>query len=148
MTVEDFLGGLEPPDRALWARGPWDDEPEDEQFLSSGNGVCRHVTGGHWCGIVIMPRRHALTGAVRETCDAALDVFGGVKFAGDAAGPYGRRWAVGFAFDGPLDIKPGETFEFRKARVPYPFGLSARYRPMGFALAEVERLARQIAGWK
>ena len=53
-------------DRALWAPGPWSDEPDREHWVDPATGLdCLCVRGpfGSWCGYVGLPADHALHGS-------------------------------------------------------------------------------------
>lgn len=145
MTVADeqrlweFVGGGVRPDRERWANGPWNREPEDFMNLGAPGILVRHGEFGHWCGVVHVPAGHEIVGKSADAATLAVDVYGGVKFAGEILGV----WAVGFACDGPLDIVPGATSEY--GHDVYPFGLSARYRDIEFARAQAVRLWGQLS---
>jgi len=49
-----------PPHRSKWPAGPWDDEPDREEFEHAGLPcvLLRHSTQGNWCGYVGLPPWH------------------------------------------------------------------------------------------
>lgn len=89
-------------DKAAWGDGPWQDEPDKQQFPDQTTGLpcllLRKEDMGHWCGYVGVAPGHPLYGVPYNRCarraapclelycahspDAVLDVHGGITFAG------------------------------------------------------------------
>jgi len=160
-------------DRSAFADGPWSDEP-DAYWWTDANSkmpclVARHPFLGSWRGFVGVSTEHPLHGIAHDRCArpgcnhanqticeewfplALLDAHGGIGFA-CARGFYidvpeslgtGGEWWFGFGAHEP-DLQPGKTFEFRQARMRYPFPGAGDYRTLSFMRHECGRLAAQL----
>lgn len=52
-------------DRSDWNRGPWDDEPDEHDFIDGATGfpcALRRNSFGAWCGYIGVPDGHKLHG--------------------------------------------------------------------------------------
>lgn len=89
-------------DKSGWGEGPWQDEPDKEQWQDEATGlaclIVRHSTSGHLCGYVGVDDSHPLHGkeymeCLKPGCDhegycdhdgrveGMLDAHGGVTFS-------------------------------------------------------------------
>jgi len=109
--------------------GAWFDEQTELRCL-----IERHCAGGHLCGYVEVPTWHPL---YRADCDdprvQALDVHGGVTFAGQA----GDRWLLGFDCAHLGDLSPYMPEQF--------WWPGAVYRTWSYAAEQCRQLAKQLA---
>ena len=125
--------------------GPWDSEPDWAEFEHEGLPcLMMRNRAGVWCGYVhVPPYNPVLVDAygpeVHE--DWPLDVHGGITWSGSREFSDGRRlFCVGFDLNHSSDGAPGD---FR-----YHGKLKGTYRNFEYAVAEAERLAAQVAGYK
>ena len=69
-------------DEEIPESGPWDDEPDDAQWIDPATGYpcwAKRSHWGTWNGYVSVPRAHSLWGKSYDEVDA--DVHGGLTFA-------------------------------------------------------------------
>lgn len=116
------------------APGPWDDEPDEDDFEACGLkcAMRRHPVMGHWCGHVGVPPDHPCFGKDKSQL-ADFDVHGGITFFGE--GDSGN--VLGFNCGHLRDLSPGLDVEYHRAY--------ETYRDYGYVRAECERLAAQLA---
>lgn len=135
-------------DRAGWARGTWDEEPDRVEWRASGL-PCLAVRNhsGAWCGYVGLPPGHTLHGVDYDSAYEKLSegVHGGLTYADrcsppichvPAEGESDDVWWLGFDCFHGGDAVP---------RSPQHF---AEYRDLTFVTGETESLASQLAGVK
>lgn len=142
-----FFEELPPaPDKSAWADGPWQHEPDYLSFPHVGVR-CRLVrahTGG-WCGYVRLPQRHPFRPPRRgRRRELDLEVHGGITFDEQIGGAH---W-LGFDCGHYNDYLPAIDAKLRAvypATAPSLFDKFTVYRAIDFALAEVKRLAEQVA---
>lgn len=128
---------------------PWEREPNEVDFEHEGMPCrLRRGPGGlsHWCGYVGVPAAHPFWGLdysqpapkLNTSPESALDVHGGVTYAGDHAPmcePDGY-WYFGFDCAHAGDLVPGMV---RRGRERYGV-----YRDVAFVEAECRKLAEQL----
>lgn len=138
--------------RKDWRPGPWDQEPNREEFRHEGLPcIIQRGPSGAWCGYVGVPSGHPLHGvdifAHQEEERAPLwdlSVHGGITYSERCAGSIchiprpGESddvWWLGFDCCHSGDVTPKESD-------PWP---SSRYRTADYVRAETRSLAEQIA---
>ena len=148
-------------DKTWWGPGPWQDEPDKEQFADEATGlpclVKRSPHIGNLCGYVGVSEGHPWFG--KHYSDVPAEVHGGLTFSdfcqeGDEAhtichipglGEPDRVWWVGFDCGHAWDIAP--AMEAREAEYGLgPIrGLGSSYKTVAYVKAECASLARQAA---
>ncbi len=112
--------------------GPWDNEPDDAQWIDAATGYpcwAKRTHWGTWCGYVSVPRSHPLWG--KEYDDA--EVHGGITFMGPwlDEGDWWFGFDCGHAWDiGP--VTPGWGFS------------DSAYRTLNFVIEQCTGLAAQL----
>lgn len=151
MDVTGALGPLTAPspvarDRASWGPGPWQDEPDHEQWSLHGYDCVahRHPTLGHWCGYVGIPPNHPADGQSYDDLD--ISVHGGLTFSGYLTSLNGaarlRNWKfVGFDCGHAGDLSPGLQ---HLAQSPQTGRYADTYRTLSFVKKQVAFLAQQL----
>lgn len=137
-------------DRSTWGMGPWDNEPDQVEWESSGlTCILRRASSlGHWCGYVSVPRSHAFFGKNEYDLfdlGAHLSVHGGITYAEDTR-PCGMTltatkttealWWFGFDCAHGSDLCPGSRYT-----------TEGTYRDLEFAFTGTVSLAEQIADY-
>ena len=148
-------------DKAAWGPGPWQDEPDKEQFPDAVTGLpclVKRDPFGSLCGYVGVSEDHPWFGKGYGDVDA--DVHGGLTFAdicqeGDEAhaichipgpGEPDRVWWLGFDCGHAWDISPAmEARDGERGRAPIRMPHSS-YKTVAYVKAECARLAAQAAG--
>lgn len=138
--------------KELLPRGPWDTEPDKEQWRTEAGlpGLLVRSGMGALCGYAAVPPGHPLHGQDYETVDTRLPegVHGGLTYAAfcqehgmichePEPGEPADVWWFGFDCAHAGDLVPAMSA-----------GLRCRddvYRDHGYVRAEVERLAMQLA---
>jgi len=140
--------------KSEWGDGPWQTEPDRVEWRHAGLPcLIRRSPGvtGVWCGYVAVPPGHPAHGAGYD--DVAVDVHGGLTYAGDCDGdegvgichvprpgePADVYW-LGFDCGHAFDICPALEARYRD--------LATRdqvYRDLAYVTAETESLAEQLA---
>ena len=131
-------------DRSGWPAGPWDTEPDREQWQHAGYAclVTRHPRWGHLCGYVGVDRAHPCYGKTYE--EMRVEVHGGLTYGDTCCGhichvaepgmPDDVFW-LGFDASHAGDLSPAM----------HPIGdPHAAYRDWSYMRAEVESLAEQL----
>lgn len=130
-------------DRSLWRPGPWDREPDIEEWMiypSQLKGMVRRSSSmGALCGYVGVPRSHALHSYGYD--DDLLDgitTHGGLTFAG-SMDDHDDFWYFGFDCAHHMDFQPGipEAFSALNDR-------DSVYRDWNYVRAGVVDLAQQL----
>ena len=121
------------------APGPWDDEPDADDFEACGLkcAMRRHVDDGHWCGYVGVPDGHIFFGESEpQAAGRDFDVHGGLVYCGtgDWAG-FAGRWWFGFHCGHLVDYAPGRDGRRSAAEL---------YRDYDYVRAECECLSCQL----
>lgn len=142
-------------DRSGWASGPWDNEPDREDWIHESGLPCmvlRHSRNGTWCGYVGVAPGHPWH--EQDFMDIDAEVHGGPTYSaacwGDpphgichvpAEGGHDARWWIGFDCNHAWDLAPGYF-----ARNPEfsPFDGEV-YRTLSYVRSETNRLAAQAA---
>lgn len=135
-------------DKFRWPAGPWDDEPDRVDWIHEGL-ACMLIRNpiGAWCGYVGVPREHPAYD--QSYWDVDVDVHGGLTYSDRCAGhichvpqegmPDDVFW-FGFDCAHSGDVVPGLVMH----RGFFP-GFEPTYKNVGWAKAETERLAEQLA---
>ena len=143
-----------------WGPGPWQDEPDKEQWPDEATGLPCLIKRNHFgslCGYVGVSEGHPWFG--KDYSDVPAEVHGGLTFAdscqeGDEArtichvpgpGEPDRVWWLGFDCGHAWDIAPamdarGCERGWSPIRMP-----DTTYKTVGYVKAECARLAAQVA---
>jgi hypothetical protein len=131
-------------DRTNWNRGPWDNEPDRVDFITSGYAAFT-LRGPHgsWCGYVGVPVNHPVYGKdYGDNETETLDVHGGITYASKCAGAIchipapgmpDEVWWLGFDTAHYMDLSPTDNFHE-----------TATYKDIGYIIAECVRFAKQL----
>lgn len=148
-----------------WPEGPWQSEPDREDFRAHGLAcfVQRNFHGA-CCGYVGLPPGHPKHGAnYSEFGD--LEVHGGVTYAAECSGHLchipepgepDAVWWIGFDCGHMFDVQPAFIKLLERMEIP---GLTKElgakigffggtYRDFAYARSETEKLAAQLAAIK
>lgn len=136
------------PPRSEWGSGPWENEPDADQFEYLGYPclALRHPTLGHWCGYVGVPEGHPLYAldynAAGGIVEYHFDVHGGVTYSG----PRGEmtHWFFGFDCGHALDYAPGLGAIGRSLGFRHPEKWEI-YRDLEYVRGQCRQLAEQLA---
>ena len=132
-------------DKSPWARGPWDQEPDEVRWEDSATGLpclaLRNTELGNWCGYVAVPEEHPAFYAFEDDdLSIRFDVHGGVTFAGpNPAGdsqPTRGGWWLGFDCGHRGDLTPGKDARRWDPR--------DEYRDLQYVVSQCAALARQL----
>lgn len=145
-------------DRADWPSGPWDNEPDREEWRAHGFPclIVRNNVGG-LCGYVGLPPGHPHHGV---TCgDVPAEVHGGLTFSDKCHGPIchvpqagesDEVWWLGFDC-----VHLGDAYPSARTGRMNPFLAlgaiwerdpgSETYKTIEYVRAETEKLAAQMA---
>ena len=110
--------------REQWGEGPWQDEPDKEEWIDPRSGLpcvaLRHQSMGHFCGYVGVPEGHPCFGKeYDDVYEYVSDCHGGVTFSGEgwlandeSLGlcsdlVLGAQWWFGFDCNHMNDFAPG-----------------------------------------
>ena len=129
-------------DKSAWPRGPWDQEPDKEQWVDPETGLpCLIVRGplGALCGYVGVPEGHPATEKTED-----LEVHGGVTYGpspcsgGDIChipdeGEPDHVFWIGFDCSHRWDFAPG-----------FFYAWGGEYRDIAYVKNQCALLARQI----
>lgn len=135
--------------RPQWGAGPWTEEPNRQEFEHAGLPCIIHRGGsGAWCGYVGVKPGHPLHRLGYNDDKVNVEVHGGLTYSEKCAGHICHVakpgepddvWWFGFDCAHSWDVAPGlQRFMDR-----YEF--NASYKDVFYAIAETERLARQLA---
>ena len=168
-TNINFVEELHVVDKTTWAEGPWKDEPDKVVWVDEATGldcmIVRHDEYGHFCGYVGVAEPHPAFGKDYDAID--VDVHGGLTFAAACApeplrptggichtaqpGRPEHVYWLGFDCGHFMDYQPGMRAILRALGVDdFHRGLdlgpfTPTYKPLGYVIDEVERLAKQLA---
>jgi len=152
-------------DRSGWDSGPWDDEPDREEWRAHGMPclIVRASSTGALCGYVGVPPGHPLHGkSYGNAAVDALDVHGGITF-GDKCGAVAvichvplpgepdAVWWLGFdcshAGDSTPQGAPDSPFSGMSFFGMDDFGYCGDedYCDIAYVRTETEKLAAQLA---
>jgi hypothetical protein len=146
-------------DKAAWGLGPWQDEPDKEQWPDEATGyacLIKRNRLGALCGYVGVPEGHPWHG--RGYDDVPADVHGGLTYAAScqegpeeatichvpAPGEPEPLWWFGFDCAHYMDLSPGMSAELADAGLPWP-GDRETYKTVTYVKAECASLAQQVA---
>ena len=147
-------------DKTSWGPGPWQDEPDKEQYADEATGLpCLVKRGpfGALCGYVGVSEGHPWFGKGYD--DVPAEAHGGLTFAdfcqeGDEAktichvpgpGEPDRVWWLGFDCGHAWDISPAmDAREAGRGWAPIHMPDSS-YKTVAYVKAECARLAAQAA---
>jgi hypothetical protein len=147
-------------EKASWGDGPWNSEPDKEQFSDKATGLPCLIKRNHFgalCGYVGVPEGHPWHGKGYD--DIAADVHGGLTYAGSCQeGPEGQAichvpapgepeplWWLGFDCHHAWDIAPGMEARERQQGYPPIHIPGCSYKTVAYVKAECARLAGQAA---
>ena len=146
-------------DKTAWGPGPWQDEPDKEQWQDEATGyacLIKRAWTGALCGYIGVPEGHPWYGG--NWPDA--DVHWGINYAGPCQeGPEGHTichipgpgepeslWWVGFDCGHAWDISPALEASLREGGIPPPrWPGHSSYKTIAYVKAECASLARQAA---
>lgn len=125
-------------DRNGWGSGPWDGEPDREDWTDETTGypcVALRTDLGNWCGYVGLPNVVSFFGVHHDEL-YDIEVHGGLTFSG-AFHDYANVWFFGFdcnhGFDfAPFSLSWGQAKDFNS------------YRTLPYVKAQVKKLAEQL----
>ena len=150
-------------DKSSWGAGPWQDEPDKEQFTDEVTGlpclIRRSPTSGALCGYIGVPEGHPWHGS--PVGDILADVHGDLTYAGfcqegpeedtichiPSPGEPDRVYWIGFDCAHYADLCPGMNAYMRKMGDPPDIipgvRFSVSYKPIAYVKAECASLAWQ-----
>ena len=145
--------------KADWGPGPWQDEPDQVQWVDATTGLpClakRNMRGGNWCGYVGVAEGHTAFQKGYEDVDA--DVHGGLTYADFCEGEPGegichlpeagepdRVWWLGFDCAHGWDRRPGDEARWKHDPILSRFSHDASYKSLGYVKSECTKLAAQL----
>ena len=143
-------------DKTAWGPGPWQDEPDKEQFTDEATGLpclVKRNPLGALCGYVGVIEGHPWFR--KDYDDVYADAHGGLTFAdfcqeGDdartichvpAPGEPDRVWWLGFDCGHAWDVSPGMDARYRD----FIHDPHVTYKTVAYVKAECARLAAQVA---
>jgi hypothetical protein len=147
-------------EKAAWGPGPWQDEPDKEQFADETTGLPCLIKRNHFgnlCGYVGVSEGHPWFG--KNYGDADASVHGGLTYSGfcqegDEAhtichvpgpGEPDRVWWLGFDCGHAWDVSPGMDYHLRQSSGISYADLGETYKTVAYVKAECAGLARQAA---
>lgn len=130
----------------LWARGPWDTEPDRVDFDHLGVPcfLLRNNLGA-WCGYAGVSPGHPAYGQPYDALDAAVWAHGGLTYSGGCNPPLCHAgdeavWWFGFDTAHAWDLVPG-----LHGNLPADLDLGEVYRTLDYCLRQTRGLAEQLA---
>lgn len=147
-------------DRAEWPAGPWDDEPDRDEWVDKTTGLpCIAQRGpvGAWCGYVGVDKTHSWHGVIyhqvapgwTHSPETLVDVHGGLTYSDVCQPKIGichtptdgddDRWWFGFDCAHAFDLAPGLL------RILGDHGDRDVYRPLSYVRDQCAQLAAQLA---
>jgi hypothetical protein len=148
-------------DKASWGPGPWQDEPDKEQWADEATGyacLIKRNRFGALCGYVGVPEGHPWHGRDFSELDETVDVHGGLTYADSCQeGPEDKTichvpgpgepeplWWFGFDCHHAWDIGPAMKARDRERGDDLDFPGST-YKTVAYVKAECASLAKQAA---
>lgn len=156
-------------DKSTWGPGPWQDEPDKQQYTDEATGypclIVRVPWSGHLCGYVGVPEGHPAYGLDYDDASAlgeadedgyhSLRVHGGLTFAGPCQegqeeqgichvpqpGQPDKVWWLGFDAAHAWDICPSSRARLGGLYYSHPY---YEYRTLEYMQAENADLALQL----
>jgi hypothetical protein len=150
-------------DKASWGPGPWQDEPDKEQWADEATGlpclIKRSWGGGSFCGYVGVSEGHPWFGVGLIYLEDAVEVHDGLSYADfceegpegttichvPAPGELDRVWWLGFSCGGTWDVRPAMDARDRERGLPVICDEDDTYKTVAYVKAECASLARQAA---
>ena len=142
-------------DRTDWPKGPWDGEPDREEFISYGF-PCIAVRNniGAWCGYVGIMPSHPLRDKTYNNIfnmEFDIEVHGELTYSDYGEFPMSHSalknhkvWTFGFDCAHAGDLVPGILAMRIKYDMPTRFSFSEQYRTLEYCKNEIRHLARQL----
>jgi len=153
-------------EKAQWGPGPWDGEPDKEQWADEATGYACLIVRGHFgglCGYVGVPEGHPWHG--KDSGDIDAEAHGGLNYSDSCQeGPEGETichvpapgepeplWWVGFDCGHAWDISPGMDLLTRELTRDWtghdgPIRMpAASYKTIAYVKAMCADLATQAA---
>lgn len=144
-------------DKTSWGPGPWQDEPDKEQYTDEVTGlpclVKRSGRGGNLCGYVGVSEGHPWFGKDYGSIDA--DVHNGLSYSDFCQEGEGRTichipgpgepdlvWWVGFDCGHAWDVSPAMDAVERERGWPPIRMPETTYKTVAYVKAECARLAK------
>lgn len=142
-------------DRSEWIAGPWDNEPDKEQFVTAVGlpGLIVRNNSGALCGYAAVNPGHPLYG--KDYDEPKVTVHGGLTYADlcqeggghichiPQPGEPAQVWWFGFDCHHSHDFAPGSHALDRKLGL-FTTLLDEQYRDWTYVRREVESLAVQL----
>jgi hypothetical protein len=140
-------------DRSGWSKGPWDREPDREEWNHQGTPcLATRSQFGSWCGFAGVYPGHALYRVPYQSVRNLVEVHGGLTYSDVCSGhvcheaiptdPPGMVWWFGFDCGHAFDMSPG--MEAYLHRLDIGYAVSGIYRDLDYVRAEVQALAEQL----
>lgn len=139
-------------DKTAWGDGPWQDEPDDEQYQLDGYDcrIRRMEHTGHLNGYVRIPKEHPWF--EQDYGDLPLEVHGGLTFAAhgwfDTPDRAAAEWWIGFDCHHLHDFAPAYALRMAALGVPdlatQITGLDTTYKTAEYVRGEIASLVAQI----
>lgn len=130
-------------DRSTWGKGPWDSEPDREEFQHEGFPCLVNRGGmGAWCGYVAVPPGHWAYGKGYSSVN--VSVHGGLTYAGQCSGSICHVpapgepddvWWLGFDANHWCDLAPDSRL-----------GSHGEYRDIEYVKEQCRELVAQLKG--
>jgi hypothetical protein len=141
-------------EKASWGPGPWQNEPDKEQWQDEATGYACLIKRNHFgalCGYVGLPEGHPWHGEICD--DGSIEVHGGLNYFDFCQeGPEGKTichvpapgepeplWWIGFDCAHAWDVSPGLE-AMRSIHIP-----DSSYKTVAYVKAECARLAEQAS---
>lgn len=144
-------------EKAAWGDGPWQTEPDKEQFTDEATGlpclVKRSLHSGALCGYVGVPPGHPWHGRDYDEIDPSPGLCqDGPEDSTichiPAPGEPDGVWWLGFDCAHAFDVSPAMAARERELGLPHLLhlpGPQEQYRHVGYVKTECARLAEQAA---
>ena len=137
-------------DETYFVDGPWQDEPDREEFVHAELRCLVMRRRGHLNGYVGTPKAHPYYGMTDEMaepiCD--LDVHGGVTFigSGKTLSETEDFWWIGFDTAHAFDYTPAVEEIIHEMNLKHPMPIDYQeYRNFEYVMRETRNLAEQLA---
>jgi hypothetical protein len=155
MPVYDVVHDIWFVDRTDWPKGPWDGEPDREEFIFLGL-PCIAVRNklGAWCGYVGIPNNHPLRDkSYNQLYDMEVDIniHGGLTFSDYGTFPMNHSqlehkatWYYGFDCAHSGDLVPSMLALNVKFGIPTGFSFHESYCTFDYCKSQIKSLARQL----
>lgn len=148
-------------DKSGWGEGPWQDEPDKEQWQDETGYACLLVRniGGALCGYVGVPEGHPWYGVSAFDVEPEPDLHNGLSYAELCQkGPEGHTichvpapgepeplWWLGFHSEGSTDLCPALNRINKQVPGLRSIMRKQTYRDVAYVKAQVAKLAQAAA---